>query len=114
HPAHRAGLPLPPPFEAQHVAGNREDARNPVSFRGRLNIDPFHRGGRRTGLDEIGTIMASTTQNAPRDWGIIAGNGDFPFLVLEGARSRGIDMAVIAIREEASPALERAASRFHW
>jgi DUF1009 family protein len=47
-------------------------------------------------------------------WGLIAGNGKFPFLVLEGARSRGIDMAVIAIREEASPELERAASRVHW
>ena len=47
-------------------------------------------------------------------WGLIAGNGDFPFLVLEGARSRGIDMAVIAIREEASPELERKASRLHW
>lgn len=47
-------------------------------------------------------------------WGLIAGNGDFPFLVLEGARSRGIDMAVIAIREEASPDLERKASRLHW
>jgi UDP-2,3-diacylglucosamine hydrolase len=45
---------------------------------------------------------------------LIAGNGDFPFLVLEGARSRGIDMAVIAIREEASPALEQAAKRLHW
>ncbi len=33
----------------------------------------------------------------------------FPFLVLEGARSQGIEMAVIAIREEASPALEQAA-----
>jgi len=47
-------------------------------------------------------------------WGLIAGNGDFPFLVLEGARNRGIEMAVIAIREEASPALERSAKRFHW
>jgi len=34
--------------------------------------------------------------------------------VLEGARSRGIEMAVIAIREEASPALEREAKRLHW
>ncbi len=58
--------------------------------------------------------MAATVENTPGNWGLIAGNGDFPFLVLEGARSRGIDMAVIAIREEASPALERAASRFHW
>jgi hypothetical protein len=47
-------------------------------------------------------------------WGLIAGNGSFPFLVLEGARSRGIDMAVIAIREEASPALARVAKRLHW
>lgn len=45
---------------------------------------------------------------------MIAGNGDFPFLVLEGARSRGIEMAVIAIREEASPNLERRAKRLHW
>jgi UDP-2,3-diacylglucosamine hydrolase len=58
--------------------------------------------------------MATTAQNSPESWGLIAGNGDFPFLVLEGARSRGIDMAVIAIREEASPALEQAAKRFHW
>src|SRR5580698_9146285 len=48
------------------------------------------------------------------EWGLIAGNGDFPFLVLEGARSRGIEMTVIAIREEASPALEKMAKRLHW
>src|ERR1700732_3257532 len=47
-------------------------------------------------------------------WGLIAGNGDFPFLVLEGARSRGIEMAVVAIREEASPELERVTKRLHW
>lgn len=58
--------------------------------------------------------MAATHDNISGEWGLIAGNGDFPFLVLEGARSRGIEMAVIAIREEASPALERAAKRFHW
>jgi DUF1009 family protein len=57
--------------------------------------------------------MASA-QNAADNWGLIAGNGDFPFLVLEGARSRGIEMAVIAIREEASPALEKTAKRLHW
>src|SRR5580692_12756917 len=58
--------------------------------------------------------MAATDNDRDGQWGLIAGNGDFPFLVLEGARSRGIEMAVIAIREEASPALERAAKRFHW
>src|ERR1700685_2731274 len=48
------------------------------------------------------------------NWGLIAGNGDFPFLVLQRARSRGIEMAVIAIREEASPALEQVSKRLHW
>ncbi len=47
-------------------------------------------------------------------WGLIAGNGKFPFLVLEGARSQGIEMAVLAIQEEASPDLERVAPRLHW
>src|SRR3989449_4659627 len=47
-------------------------------------------------------------------WGLIAGNGRFPFLVLEGARSQGIEMAVIALREEASSDLEKAARRLHW
>src|SRR5204862_5394263 len=47
-------------------------------------------------------------------WGLIAGNGRFPFLVLEGARSQGIDMAVIALREEASPELEKIARRLCW
>lgn len=45
---------------------------------------------------------------------MIAGNGRFPFLVLEGARSQGIEMAVIALKEEASPELEQVAKRLHW
>jgi UDP-2,3-diacylglucosamine hydrolase len=47
-------------------------------------------------------------------WGLIAGNGRFPFLVLEAARNQGIEMAVIALREEASPELESIATRLHW
>ena len=47
-------------------------------------------------------------------WGLIAGNGRFPFLVLEGARSQGIEMAVIAIKEEAAPELEAQTKRMHW
>ena len=58
--------------------------------------------------------MAASTDTASAHWGLIAGNGDFPFLVLEGARSRGIEMAVIAIREETSPSIERIARRLHW
>jgi len=56
----------------------------------------------------------TTSNSSSNSWGLIAGNGRFPFLVLEGARSQGIEMAVIAIREEASPALEKIASRLHW
>jgi DUF1009 family protein len=47
-------------------------------------------------------------------WGLIAGNGRFPFLVLEGARSQGIDMTVIAIKEEADPDLAKLTPRIHW
>jgi DUF1009 family protein len=49
-----------------------------------------------------------------KGWGLIAGNGRFPFLVLEGARSQGIEMAVIALKEETSPELEKIAKRLHW
>jgi UDP-2,3-diacylglucosamine hydrolase len=58
--------------------------------------------------------VAAPEKTNASGWGLIAGNGDFPFLVLEGARSRGIEMAVVAIREEASPELERVAKRLHW
>jgi DUF1009 family protein len=49
-----------------------------------------------------------------KGWGLIAGNGRFPFLVLEGARSQGIELAVIALKEETSPELEKIAKRLHW
>ncbi len=47
-------------------------------------------------------------------YGIIAGNGRFPVLALETARALGDEAVVIAIREEASPELERLAPKFHW
>jgi len=57
--------------------------------------------------------MSTSITNAS-GWGLIAGNGRFPFLVLEGARSQGIEMAVIAIKEEADPDLEGRVNRLHW
>jgi UDP-2,3-diacylglucosamine hydrolase len=57
--------------------------------------------------------MPDTSANVT-GWGLIAGNGCFPFLVLEGARSQGIEMAVIALKEEASPELEKSSKRLHW
>src|ERR1700683_5219401 len=59
--------------------------------------------------------MSSSSFHQPGiRWGLIAGNGQFPFLVLEAARDQGVDMAVIAIKEEASPDLGKVASRLHW
>lgn len=46
--------------------------------------------------------------------GLIAGNGRFPFLVLEAARSQGVEVVVAAIREETSPEIEAAAENVHW
>ncbi|HYO62352.1 MAG TPA: UDP-2,3-diacylglucosamine diphosphatase LpxI [Pyrinomonadaceae bacterium] len=42
-------------------------------------------------------------------YGLIAGNGKFPFLVIEGARRAGVSLSVAAIREETDPSIERAA-----
>jgi UDP-2,3-diacylglucosamine hydrolase len=47
-------------------------------------------------------------------FGLIAGNGRFPFLVLEGARAEGVGMAVAAIKEEADPAIEPLAAALEW
>src|SRR3984957_15881012 len=51
--------------------------------------------------------------------GLIAGNGRFPFLVLDAARGAGYDVTVIAIKEEAFSALVELAARppvaeVHW
>ncbi len=43
--------------------------------------------------------------------GLIAGNGRFPFLVLDAARAQGFDVVVAAIREETSPDMDAAAAR---
>src|SRR6267378_6195992 len=48
------------------------------------------------------------------NYGLIAGNGKFPFLVLEGARRAGISLSVAAIREETDPQIELLAERFVW
>ncbi|PYS68976.1 MAG: DUF1009 domain-containing protein [Acidobacteria bacterium] len=46
--------------------------------------------------------------------GLIAGNGRFPFMVLEGARASGAQVAVAAIREETDPAIEKLADSVKW
>jgi UDP-2,3-diacylglucosamine hydrolase len=47
--------------------------------------------------------------------GLIAGNGKFPFLVLDAARAQGYEVVVAAIKEEASPEIEsHGAAAVHW
>lgn len=54
--------------------------------------------------------------SAPKERiGLIAGNGKFPFLVLDAARAQGLDVIVAAIKEEAFPEIEsRGAAAVHW
>lgn len=51
--------------------------------------------------------------------GLIAGNGRFPFLLLDAARAQGLSVVVAAIREETDPEINRRAAadngiRVHW
>jgi len=47
--------------------------------------------------------------------GLIAGNGRFPFLVLEAARAQGFEVVVAAIKEEAFPEIGAIdAAAVHW
>ena len=51
--------------------------------------------------------------------GLIAGNGRFPFLLLDAARAQGLAVVVAAIREETDPEIDRRAAAddritVHW
>jgi len=54
------------------------------------------------------------SQPVPGKIGLIAGNGSFPFLVVEGARKAGVEVAVAAIREETDPQIEKVADNLTW
>lgn len=47
-------------------------------------------------------------------FGLIAGNGKFPFMVVDGARRSGVPLVVAAIREETDPAMDQRAERVRW
>jgi DUF1009 family protein len=48
------------------------------------------------------------------NFGLIAGNGRFPFLVLEGAKKAGVRVSVVAIKEETDKAIEQVADKLIW
>jgi DUF1009 family protein len=47
-------------------------------------------------------------------FGLIAGNGNFPFLVVEGARKQGASLSVVAIKEETDKRIEQSAEKVVW
>jgi DUF1009 family protein len=47
-------------------------------------------------------------------YGLIAGNGRFPFMVVEGARRAGVSLSVAAIRDETDPRIEQEVERLVW
>ena len=47
-------------------------------------------------------------------YGLIAGNGRFPFLALETAQKLGHEVVVVAIEGEASPQIEEVGAPVHW
>ena len=63
--------------------------------------------------------MSETSITKTERLGLIAGNGRFPFLLLEAARAHGLTVVVAAIKEETSPEMnDRAANDsgviVHW
>ena len=51
----------------------------------------------------------------PQRLGLIAGNGRFPFLVLNAAKARGMEVVVAAIKEETFPEIEKeGAASVYW
>jgi UDP-2,3-diacylglucosamine hydrolase len=58
--------------------------------------------------------------NEANKLGLIAGNGRFPFLLLDAARAHGLDVVVAAIKEETFPEIDERAARepehvrVHW
>jgi DUF1009 family protein len=52
--------------------------------------------------------------NEKEKYGLIAGNGQFPFMVLQSAKQQNIDVVVAAIKEETYPEIESCGYPVHW
>ena len=72
--------------------------------------DNFSRGG--------APLTTDHWQQTTKKLGLIAGNGRFPFLVLDAARARGYEVVIAAIKEETFPEIEELAAKsqahVHW
>lgn len=58
--------------------------------------------------------MATKTLSSSDRLGIIAGAGQFPFMVADGARSAGVHVTIVGLKGFADPAIAARADRFHW
>ena len=47
-------------------------------------------------------------------YGLIAGNGSFPLLVIDGARRAGVSLSVVAIKEETDPSIGEFTGNVVW
>jgi UDP-2,3-diacylglucosamine hydrolase len=67
-------------------------------------------------LDWHAAVLAPVLMPAQsKKLGLIAGNGKFPFLVLDAALAQGYEVVVAAIKEETFPEIEsRGAASVHW
>src|SRR6185436_1453198 len=112
-------LSVPDAVEAQHVAGDEPHRAGRVAqvpgSRQPRRIHPHRltRGDPASRREEDGRLRRRMKL------GLIAGNGRFPFLVLDAARAMGHEVVVIGIKEEASKDIEDAAARspradVHW
>lgn len=72
----------------------------------------------RGAVSEMSVVGSGVIPVEVQKLGLLAGNGRFPLLVLEEALKREIAMVVVAIREEASPEIEKLATQsqvsLHW
>jgi len=59
-------------------------------------------------------IYRQKKYNRVMNFGLIAGNGKFPFLVIEEARKRGASLSVVAIKEETDKSIEAVAETVVW
>lgn len=67
----------------------------------------------------MGSFASVDVAASPAKLGLIAGNGRFPFLLLDAARAHGLSVVVAAIQEETDPEIDVRAAldplvRVHW
>jgi DUF1009 family protein len=85
-----------------------------------IGYSPGGSGSAGTGpADSAPSTHCQGVEDGAKRLGLIAGNGRFPFLLLDAARAHGLSVVVAAIKEETDPEIDsRAAAdpaiRVHW